>query len=55
MLVQWFKDSSKAMKAANVTPTPDFVKLAEAYNGSSQADHHYDALIAEAYDKATHL
>jgi hypothetical protein len=55
MLKQWFAESSKARKAANVTPVPDFVKLAEAYNGSGQAKHHYDSLIAEAFDKATHL
>jgi hypothetical protein len=55
LLVQWFKDAPTAIAAANVTPIPDFVKLATRYNGGSQADHHYDALIAEAYDKATRL
>lgn len=46
MLVAWFKDNPKAVQAANAL---DFTKLAENYNGSQQAKHYYDALIAEAY------
>ena len=46
MLVAWFKANKRAVTAANAY---DFTKLAEAYNGSQQAKHYYDALIAEAY------
>jgi hypothetical protein len=49
MLVAWFKANKRAVTAANAY---DFTKLAEAYNGSQQAKHYYDALIAEAYTAA---
>ena len=46
MVVAWFKATPMAAAAANAL---NFTRLAELYNGPRQAEHYYDALIAEAY------
>ena len=52
LLVQWFKDRPAAKKAANDL---NFTRLAELYNGSEQAKHHYDAMLQDAYQSALKL